>query len=303
MQASQEESRTGTADGFRSRFFRSADGLQLHVREYDPGPNRNLPVVCLPGLARTSADFHALALTLSRDPKSPRRVISLDYRGRGKSDYDSDWKKYDIRVELGDLQHVLTATGVHEAVFVGTSRGGLLTMGLTAARPTAIRGAVLNDIGPVIEAKGLLRIRGYVGKLPVPKDFAEGAGILRNLFDAQFPAFGEREWLDYARATWKETPEGLRTDYDPALMRGLAELDLEAKLPTLWPYFEGLRHVPVLSLRGALSDILADETVAEMEKRHPMFERHVVPDQGHAPILGAPDLLRRISRFVARCDT
>lgn len=303
MHASTKALGTEAASGFRSLFYRSGDGLQLHAREYDPGPNRNLPVVCLPGLARTSADFHTLALALSRDPKAPRRVISLDYRGRGLSDYDPDWKNYDIRVELGDLQHVLTAADIHEAVFVGTSRGGLLTMGLSAARPSAIRGAVLNDIGPVIEAKGLLRIRGYVGKLPAPKDFAEGARILRELFDAQFPAFGEREWDDYARGTWKETPTGLSTNYDPALMRGLAELDLEAKLPTLWPYFEGLRHVPVLSLRGALSDLLSEETVAEMEKRHPMFERHVVPQQGHAPILASPDLLRRISRFVARCDT
>lgn len=290
------------ASGYGSVFYRSTDGLQLHVRDYDPGPNGNLPVVCLPGLARTSADFHSLALALSGDANVPRRVIALDYRGRGRSDYDPDWKNYDVRVELGDLQHVLTAAGIHEAVFIGTSRGGLLTMGLSAARPTAIRGAVLNDIGPVIEAKGLLRIRGYVGKLPLPENYAEGARILRELFDAQFPAFGDREWEDYARATWKETPAGLRTDYDPALMRGLAELDLEAKLPTLWQYFDGLRNVPVLSLRGELSDILSEETVAEMAARHPKFERHVVPRQGHAPILGSPDLLRRISRFVANCD-
>lgn len=290
---------------FASAFVTATDGLRLHARDYMPadGGFRRLPVVCLPGLSRTASDFHTLALALAGDAKAPRRVLALDYRGRGLSDYDPDWRRYDPRVELGDLMQVLAALGVGEAVFVGTSRGGILTMALSAARPALIRGAVLNDIGPVVEAKGLIRIRGYVGKLPTPSTFAEGGRILKQLFDAQFPTFGPAEWEAYARATWKETPEGLHPDYDPRLLKGLEQLDLEAPLPTLWPYFEGLRHVPVLSLRGALSDILSEETVTEMSHRHPRFESAVVPNQGHAPFLSSPTLIARIARFVARCES
>lgn len=290
------------AVSYQSVFITASDGLRLHARDYGTASTEALPVVCLPGLTRTCADFHDLALALARDSKMPRRVLALDYRGRGRSEYDPDWSHYDPRVELGDVMQVLTATGIHEAVFVGTSRGGLITMGLSAARPTLIRGVVFNDIGPVIDAKGLIRIRGYVGKMPAPKNFNEGGAILKRLFDAQFPAFSELDWENYARNTWKETPEGLKPDYDPALMRTLEKLDLESPLPTLWPLFEGLSGVPVLTLRGALSDILTSETVDEMARRHPQFESFVVPQQGHAPILTSPVLLGRIARFIARCE-
>jgi pimeloyl-ACP methyl ester carboxylesterase len=129
--------------------------------------------VCLPGLARNSADFHDVALALSRDERRPRRVLSLDYRGRGRSEYDRNWRNYDLKVELDDVLQVLTAAGIHEAAVIGASRGGLIAMALAAARPTLLRGVVLNDIGPVIEGKGLARIRAYVGKLPSPRDYGE----------------------------------------------------------------------------------------------------------------------------------
>src|ERR687898_1755817 len=147
---------------FSDLFVSAFDGLRLYSRDYGPRFARALPVVCLPGLARTSADFHDLALALSQDGKRPRRVLALDYRGRGRSAYDRDWRNYDLKVELADVLGVLAAAGIEEAVFVGTSRGGLIAMALAAARPAAVRGAVLNDIGPVIEGRGLVRIRGYV---------------------------------------------------------------------------------------------------------------------------------------------
>lgn len=286
--------------GFRSLFISARDGLKLHIREYGPQAAEALPVVCLPGLARTSADFHELALALAED--GPRRVLALDYRGRGRSDYAKDWHDYDIRVELDDLMQVLAATGVEEAVFVGTSRGGLLTMALAAARPTAIRGAVFNDVGPVIDARGLLRIRGYVGKLPTPRSFAEGAEILKRLSDQQFPLFGDAEWEMMARRTWTERGGALVPDYDPRLLRTLEELDLEAPLPELWSYFAGLNHVPLLAIRGENSDLLAEKTLGEMGTRHPRCETFTAAGQGHAPLLGSKDMVRRIGRLVAKAE-
>src|SRR5262249_27182592 len=192
-----------TEPGFTDLFVSAPDGLRLHVRSYGPRVTPLLPVVCLPGLARTAADFHPLASALAADPAEPRRVLALDYRGRGASEYDRNAQNYALPVELADLSAVLTALNIAPAVFVGTSRGGLIAMMLAAARPTAIAGVVLNDIGPVIEPKGLMRIKSYVGKLPTPRSYEEGADILRRLFAAQFPKFETADWLAQARCTRK----------------------------------------------------------------------------------------------------
>lgn len=288
--------------GFRSLFISARDGLKLHVRDYGSLAALSLPVVCLPGLARTAADFHELALALSGDPAQPRRVLALDYRGRGRSEYDRDWRNYEIRVELDDLMQVLAATGIKEATFVGTSRGGLLTMALAVARPGLIKGVVFNDVGPVIDARGLLRIRGYVGKLPTPRSFAEGAEILKRLADQQFPLFGDAEWEIMARRTWKQRNDTLVPDYDPRLLKTLEELDLEAPLPVLWSYFAALNHVPVLAIRGENSDLLAEQTLLEMGQRHPHCEIFTAPGQGHAPLLGSRDMTRRIGRLIGRAE-
>src|SRR5262245_39352133 len=143
-----------------SLFVTAQDGLRLHVRAYGAGGSTALPVVCLPGLARTAADFEPLAVILS-SRNSDRPVLALDYRGRGKSDYDRNPANYNPQVELADVLAVLTALSIGRAAFIGTSRGGILTMLLAAARPSAIAGCVLNDIGPMIEPEGVMRIKSY----------------------------------------------------------------------------------------------------------------------------------------------
>lgn len=289
------------ANEYRSLFISARDGLKLHVRDYGAAGDA-LPVVCLPGLTRSSADFHELASALCADAKRPRRVIALDYRGRGRSDYDKTWTNYDIKIELDDVLQVLAATGIHEAVFVGTSRGGLITMSMAPVRPAMIKGVVLNDIGPVLDAQGLIRIRGYVGKLPAPRNWDEAADILKQVFGPQFPILDRSEWLGYARRTWKEENGRLVPDYDPALMKTLEALDLEAPLPVLWPFFDGLKHAPMLVLRGANSDLLSGETLHAMKARHPACDTFTVAGQGHAPLLAGKDILTRIARLCALAD-
>jgi pimeloyl-ACP methyl ester carboxylesterase len=284
---------------YRDLFVSAFDGLRLYAREYGPLGTRELPVVCLPGLARTSGDFEELAAALSTDAKRPRRVLALDYRGRGRSEWDRDWRNYDVRVEFGDVLQVLTAAGIEEAIFIGTSRGGLITMALAAARPALVRAAVLNDIGPAIEGRGLARIRSYVGKLPQPKNLTEAAQILRQLSGAQFPGFTDAQWETLARGTWQDSGGRLIGSYDPALLRTLNTIDLEAPLPVLWHLFEGLTRLPVLAIRGANSDILSAATLTRMAERHPRLERIEVPDQGHAPLLEGA-LLQRVRRFLAQ---
>jgi len=285
-----------------SIFVTAPDGLRLHVRCYGRASAAGIPVVCLPGLARTAADFDALATELSRDGPHPRRVIALDYRGRGLSQYDRDPANYSLPVELADVLAVVTALEAFPAVFIGTSRGGILTMLLAAVRPSAIAGAVLNDIGPVIEPQGLMRIKSYVGKLPQPRTFAEGAEILRRLFHSQFPRLGPVDWLAGARRMFKEENGRLVTTYDPKLATTLASLDLERPMPALWNEFEALTNVPLMIVRGAYSDILSASTTAQMKARHPALVTLEVPDQGHAPLLAEADVISVIAGFVARCD-
>lgn len=283
-------------------FVSAQDGLRLHVRDDGPRNGPALPVVCLPGLARTVADFDALAPALANG-HPPRRVVAIDSRGRGQSDYDPNPANYNLTVELGDVVSVLTALEIGPAVFVGSSRGGLLTMLLAVAHPTAIAGAILHDIGPAIEPKGLARIKSYVGKLPQPRDFDEGAVILRRLFSGQFPKVTDGQWRAAAERTWKAERGKLVPTYDVRLAHTLAEVDIERPLPTMWNEFDALKRVPVLVIRGGNSDILSAATVAAMHDRHPGLASIEVADQGHVPLLDDADLIARIAGFIGRCDT
>lgn len=285
-----------------STFISASDGLRLHVRCYGPRKAEGPTVVCLPGLARTAADFDTLAEALANDTAASRRVLALDYRGRGLSDYDRDPANYAYPTELADLLAVLTALDAMPAVFIGTSRGGILTMLLASLRPTAIAGAVLNDIGPVIEPKGLMRIKGYVGKLPTPRTFEEGAEILRRLSDAQFPTLTHEDWLAAARRTFKEHNGQLVPTYDVKLAKIMEGVNFDRPLPTLWKEFDALARVPVMAIRGANSDILMPTTVEAMQTHHPGLETLEVPDQGHTPLLVEADVIGRIKSFVARCE-
>lgn len=283
-----------------STFVSAPDGLRLHVRCYGPRSANALPVVCLPGLARTAADFETLATALS-EGSIPRRVLALDYRGRGLSDYDRNPANYDFHIELADVQAVLTALDAMPAIFIGTSRGGILTMLLAALRPTAIAGAVLNDIGPVIEPKGLMRIKGYVGKLPQPRTYEEGAEILRRLFDAQFPKLTHDDWLLSAKRAFKEQDGRLVPTYDVKLAKTMEGVNFDRPLPALWREFEALAQRPVMVVRGANSDILMPATVDAMRARHPTLEIVEVPDEGHAPLLADADTIGSITSFVEQC--
>ena len=286
---------------FSDYYVSATDGLKLHARCYGARSAPALPVVCLPGLARTAADFDALGQALASDESWPRRVIALDYRGRGQSEYDRDPTNYNFQVELADLLAVMTALDATPAILIGTSRGGILAMLLATVRPSAIAGVVLNDIGPVIEPKGLMRIKGYVGKLPQPRSFEEGAEILRRLFDAQFPKLGPDDWLVSARRTFRQENGALVPTYDVKLATTLEGVDFEKPFPPLWQQFDALGHCPMMVIRGANSDILSPATVEAMRARRATLETIEVPDQGHTPLLAEADVIARIADFVVRC--
>ena len=288
-----------TGEGaFESRFVTAKDGLRLHVRLYGRPVSGRLPLLCLPGLSRNAGDFDVIARAVAAD----RQVVALDYRGRGLSDWDPNWQNYALPVELEDLLTVTAALDVAKAVFLGTSRGGLLTMLAGVVRPDLLAGAILNDIGPVIEGAGLARIRGYLGQLREPTNLDEAVALLKSAGADRFPGLSDADWRGQAGSIWTGKDGHFAPAFDPALAKMLENADFDAPLPTLWPQFDGLQGAPAMVVRGEHSDILSVETVAAMAARRPDLEQLTVPGQGHAPLLTDAASIRRIADFAARCD-
>lgn len=267
---------------FQELSFRVRDGLRLYGRHYPAAGSKLRPALCLSGLTRNSRDFHDLALHLARGPE-PRPVYTLDYRGRGKSDWDRSWKNYAVPVEALDVIDYLNFLDLHDVALIGTSRGGLIAMVLAAMQPSAIGMAVMNDIGPVIELDGLMRIAGYVGRIPLPRDWQEAASVARDVNQRAFPNVSDAQWEEIARQWYNEKRGKPAPGYDPALKNALSVLD--GPVPELWPQFEALTRVPLMVIRGGNTDLLSDKTIARMSERHPAMEVHTVPDEGHAPLL------------------
>lgn len=289
-----------SADAFEELVFTAPDGLDLYARIYGAHLRETMPVVCLAGLTRNSRDFHGLAMHLSREAAHPRRVVTFDYRGRGRSGYARDWRSYDVATETQDVLAGLTVLGIDRAAFIGTSRGGLIIFALAAARPAAIGAVVLNDVGPVIEGLGLAQIRAFMENAPKPASFEEAATILRTAHGAAFTALDDGDWNRMARAIWRDEHGRPVADYDPKLSRTLKGIDFSRPLPVFWPQFQGLAKIAVLGIRGAGSTLLSAETFAEMGRRHPRFEGVTVDGQGHAPMLETAALPARIEMFLDR---
>ena len=286
-------------------FYTSRDGLRLYARHYpapaDPRARHRRPMLCLPGLTRNCRDFHDLA-TFMTDPANPsaRDVFAVDYRGRGRSAPAPDWQSYTLQQELADVLDLMTLAGLHDVGLVGTSRGGLLAMLMATTRPAAVGAVVLNDIGPVVEREGLLRIVAYIGRVPLPPTWAEAGQLVRDLNKRQFPAVPEHHWDDIARQLFNEEHGVPVHGYDQALAKAIGVP--EGAIPALWPQFDALARVPMLTIRGELSDILSEATVNEMRLHHPSLESVTVRGQGHAPLLRDRPTMIAVADFLMRND-
>ena len=281
-----------------SRFVTARDGLRLHYLDYaNPAADR-LPLVCLHGLARSADDFVRVAEAARQEG---RRVIAVDYRGRGRSEWDKDWKNYTLDIEQDDIFAVLRDAGIDEAVFLGTSRGGMHTMRLAAARPGLVRAAILNDIGPKIENDGLLRIKRYVGKLPPINSMREAVALMRMTAASQFSGVNPDEWEVYAEHTFVEKDGKVTLRYDPELTHTLDEFQPGVEPENLWDEFDAMKERPMLAIRGENSDIFSVETMAEMARRASLYEGHTVMGQAHAPLLLDRPTIDRILAFLRKC--
>lgn len=271
--------------------FTAADGARLAYDDRGSG----LALLCLPGLTRTMGDFDYLLPHLP-----PLRLIRMDCRGRGQSDFTGA-ATYTVPQETQDALALLDHLGIGRAAVLGTSRGGLIGMVMAAMAPARLIGLCLNDVGPVIERAGLARIGDYIGRNPAARTAAEMAAKL----PAASPGFADvpaGRWLAEARLHWRETAEGLRITYDPALREAFTAA-FEAPAPDLWPLFDALAGKPLALIRGANSDLLSPATAAEMRRRRPDMIFAEVPGRAHVPFLDEPESLAAIRAFIATAET
>ena len=277
---------------YRERRFTAQDGLGLYFRDYGDADSAATPVLCLGGLTRNAKDFDALARRLA----GGRRVLCLDLRGRGRSDYDPDWRNYRPATYLGDISHLLSAAGVHRVVVVGTSLGGVLAMALGATMPSALAGVVLNDIGPEVERGGLDPILDYIRVDRPQPDWESAVRTIRtHLPDLVYQ--DESMFEAMARNTWREGEDGLlHFDWDVNIVKP-ALADAGAS-PDLWPLFGGLRAVPLLAFRGEASKLLSADCFARMAEARPDARMVTVPRTGHAPTLAEPECVAALDAFV-----
>ena len=270
--------------------YTASDGLSLHYTD----EGRGLPVLCLSGLTRNGTDFdYAL-------PALPGvRVIRPDYRGRGKSDWAADPMTYTIPQEAEDILALMDHLGLEKAAILGTSRGGLIALTLAAMAPSRLLGVCFVDIGPVIETSGLEVIMGFLGRNPVWKTHDEAAAIFGNRM-AGFDNVPASRWREEVEKHFIETPDGLKINYDPKLRDAvLASFDPNATPPDLWPLYDALANLPLAAIRGANSDLMSAETLAEMARRAPGLIHTTVPDRGHVPFLDEPQSVAALHNWIA----
>ncbi len=285
------------ASAYREIRFTVQDGLTLVARDYGSAETGATPVLCLPGLTRNAKDFHELAMRLA--PR--RRVLALDFRGRGRSDRAADWRSYTVPVECADVLQLLALTGIGRVVAIGTSRGGLVAMALAAARPTALAGVVLNDVGPVLESEGLIQIRRRLDGATAPQSWADATEAVKAA-NPGFEDLDEEDWQAFARRLYRDENGRPALDYDPDIARTFpTEAMLEGgTLPPAWPSFMALAGRPVLVVRGANSDLLSAATVTAMQAAMPTLEAVTVPGRAHPPFLTEPEAEAAIDRLLDR---
>jgi pimeloyl-ACP methyl ester carboxylesterase len=256
-----------------NKTYQSKDGLTLNYLDQGEG----FPLICLPGLTRNAQDFDHFV------PHFPDvRIIRPDYRGRGKSEW-ADPATYTVPHEAGDILALMDHLGLEKAALLGTSRGGLIAMGLASAAHDRLLGVCLNDIGPEIPKAGLDAIVGYVGRRPEQKTYEEAA-LAREAASPGFRNVPHERWLAEVRAHYTQTPDGLELRYDARLRDAIAAF-ADKPAPDMWPYFEALNGLPTALIRGETSDVLSKETAEEMRRRRPDMHFVEVPDRGHIPFL------------------
>jgi len=275
------------------RSFKTSDGLTLAFQDEGQGT----PVLCLAGLTRNVRDFDFMAEALDQDV----RLIRMDYRGRGASDFDPTYTNYAVPIEARDAIELLDYLNLPKVVIVGTSRGGIISMLLAATAKERLAGVCLNDIGPELADDGLDKIKGYLGKNPSYKTYEDARAGLPEFYAGQFDNVPKGRWAECAERWWDEGPDGLTINYDPKLRDAVLESSAQPA-PDMWPLFDALAGLPTALIRGANSDLLTEATAEKMRTRRPDMTYTNIPDRGHVPFLDEPEALAAIRTLLLKVD-
>ena len=285
-----------SSEPYRDAYFQVSDGLRLHYRDYS-GDASKPPLVCLPGLTRNSRDFEKLA-----ERFSPRfRVLTLDFRGRALSDYDPQPERYMPFTYANDVMQLLDQLEIPEAIFVGTSLGGLVTMAIALIAPQRIVAAIMNDVGPDVSEDGIERIKSYVGTDVRFADWDDAARIIAANVGNSFEHYSHDDWVAMAKRNCREENGEVRFDYDMAIAVPFQTANSGPQVD-LWPFFRALAAKPLLVVRGANSDLLTATTAEKMQAEAPNMQLATVPGVGHAPDLDEPEAVAAISAFLDNLD-
>ena len=277
---------------FEDRYFSVRDGLTLHYRDY-AGADDKPPLLCLHGLTRNARDWTDFAERYSPE----HRVLALDFRGRAASDYDPDPSRYLPPVYAADVIEMLDQLGLNQAIFVGTSLGGLVTMIIAATAPDRIRAAIINDVGPDVHPEGIDRILTYVGKDVRFGSWDEAANRIASNYGASFDRYTHDDWVKMAKRNCREEDGEIRFDYDMAIAEPFKNVGPTPQVD-LWPLFAALAQKPLLVVRGAKSDLLTAQTAVKMQAVAPRMKLAVIPGVGHAPELNEPEAVEAIDGFL-----
>ena len=270
----------------------AGDGVRL---AYDDR-GRGVAILCLPGLTRNMDDFDPVVDAFA----ARARVIRMDYRGRGASDWPGP-ATYTIATEAADAVALIDHLGVDRAVILGTSRGGLIAMTLAAMARDRLAGVILNDIGPDIMPQGLAHIMDYLGRPPKFRSLADATAAFPAIFAPAFRDVPAATWAGFARRLYREDGGRLHLRYDPRLRDAVAPAFApDAPAVDLWPLFDLFAGLPLGLIRGANSDILSVETADEMRRRRPDMAFAEVPNRGHVPFLDEPEAVAVIEKVVAQ---
>lgn len=288
--------------GYEERIVATIDGLAIYARDYAPlAPVTGAPVICLHGLTRNSRDFDVIA---PRVAALGRRVVVPDMRGRGKSANDPDPAHYVPAVYAQDVLALMDRLEISRAVFIGTSMGGLITMVIAALAPNRVAASVLNDIGPKLNPLGLSRIATYVGRVQPLPTWQAAAEAVRAVAGTAYPdrLDDDRFWAHFARRTFREREDGqVEADYDPRIALAFADT-ADSPPADLTPLFQALAQKPMLSVRGAISDLCTPDVVEYMRGLKPDLATVEIANVGHTPCLDEPEAWDAVLTFLARVD-
>lgn len=258
-----------------------------------------LPIICLAGYQRNMSDFDAFAERFSSFAKRNWPIVQVDLIGRGKARRERKDRAYSTLHDATDMAEFCRAMGIESAIWLGQGHGGQVIMALAALQPGIISGAVLCDAGPIINARGLVRLRNNLAYLSKIRGKNAVRDSLRRILRVDYPNLGDGLLDQIGARTHQETAKArLEPQFDMRLAEQLNAFDNDDVLQANWHLFDALNKTPLLLLRTQHTDLLRAEVFQMMCKKRPDCLNYEIMGEGSPALLEGADELGVIADFV-----